>query len=61
MSERKEQIPNEAVVVVVGNGDHRKQLRASLDVVDRPADPASSISTAARFVVDAGRPGPVAA
>ena len=39
----------------------RKQLRASLEVVDRPADPASSISIAARFVVDAGRPGPVAA
>ena len=28
MSERKEQIPNEAVVVVVSRGDHRKQPRA---------------------------------
>jgi hypothetical protein len=38
-----------------------KQLRASLQVVDRPVDPASSVATAARFVVDAGRPGAIAA
>ena len=38
----------------------RKELRASLEVVDRPADPASGITTAARFVVDQARPGPVA-
>ena len=37
----------------------RKELRASLEVVDRPADPASGITTAARFVVDQARPGPV--
>jgi len=33
------------------------QLRASVQVVDRPADPASAVTTAARFVVDAARPG----
>ena len=38
-----------------------KQLKASIQVVDRPADPASTVTTAARFVVDAARPGPVAA
>jgi len=37
------------------------QLRASIQVVDRPADPASAVTTAARFLVDAARPGPVAA
>ena len=39
----------------------RKELRAAVHVVDRPLDPASGITTAARFVVDAARPGPVAA
>ena len=39
----------------------RRELRASVEVVDRPLDPASGVTTAARFVVDAGRPGPVAA
>ena len=34
-----------------------KQLRASVQVVDRPVDPASTVTTAARFVVDAARPG----
>ncbi|HEV7574735.1 MAG TPA: alkaline phosphatase D family protein [Caldimonas sp.] len=34
-----------------------KQLRASLQVVDRPTDPASGVTTAARFVVDAAKPG----
>ncbi len=38
-----------------------KQLRASLQVVDRPADPASGVTTAARFVVDAAKPGATAA
>ena len=38
-----------------------KQLRASMQVVDRPADPASGVATAARFVVDAARPGASAA
>ena len=38
-----------------------KQLRASIQVVDRPADPASSVTTAARFTVDAARPGALAA
>jgi alkaline phosphatase D len=38
-----------------------KQLRARVQVVDRPADPASAVTTAARFVVEAGRPGPRAA
>jgi alkaline phosphatase D len=36
-----------------------KQLRARVLVVDRPLDPESGITTAARFVVDAGRPGPL--
>ncbi len=39
----------------------RQQLRASIEVVDRPLDPESGITTAARFVVDAARPGAVAA
>ena len=34
-----------------------KQLRAALQVVDRPVDPDSGITTAARFVVEAARPG----
>jgi len=34
------------------------ELRASLRVVERPVDPESSVVTAARFVVDAARPGP---
>jgi alkaline phosphatase D len=34
------------------------QLQAELRVVNDPADPASSLSTAARFVVEAGKPGP---
>nr|HET7860238.1 alkaline phosphatase D family protein [Caldimonas sp.] len=38
-----------------------KELRASLRVVERPADPESGVVTAARFVVDAARPGPRAA
>ena len=38
-----------------------RQLRASMEVVDRPADAASGVTTAARFVVDAGRPGATAA
>ncbi len=38
-----------------------KQLRAALQVVDRAPDPESGVTTAARFVVDAGRPGPIAA
>jgi len=38
-----------------------RELRAALQVVDRPLDPESGITTAARFVVAAGRPGPVAA
>jgi len=38
-----------------------KQLRASVQVVDRPLDPASGVTTAARFVVEAGRPGASAA
>ena len=33
------------------------ELRASVQVVDRPVDPASAVTTAARFVVDAKRPG----
>ena len=36
----------------------RKELRASLEVVDRPGDPQSGVTTAARFVVDAARAGP---
>jgi len=35
-----------------------KELRANLRVVERPVDPASGVVTAARFVVDAARPGP---
>jgi len=38
-----------------------KQLQAQLRVVDNALDPASGLSTAARFIVDAGRPGAVAA
>jgi alkaline phosphatase D len=34
-----------------------RQLRASLQVVDRPVDPMSTVTTAARFVVDSQRPG----
>jgi alkaline phosphatase D len=34
-----------------------KQLQAQIRVVDNPLDPASGISTTARFVVHAGRPG----
>jgi alkaline phosphatase D len=37
------------------------QLRAALQVVDRPLDSESGITTAARFVVEAGRPGPLPA
>ena len=37
------------------------QLRASIEVVDKPLDPASGVTTAARFVVEPGRPGPQAA
>jgi alkaline phosphatase D len=33
------------------------QLHAALQVVDRPLDPESDVTTAARFVVDAARPG----
>jgi len=35
-----------------------RQLQASVRVVDRPADPASAVTEAARFVVDPARPGP---
>jgi len=35
-----------------------KQMNVRLQTVDRPLDPASGITTAARFVVDAARPGP---
>ena len=38
-----------------------KQLRVQVRVVDNALDPASGITTAARFVVDAARPGAVAA
>ena len=38
-----------------------KQLAARLQVVDRPLDPASAVTTAARYVVEAARPGPVPA
>ncbi len=34
-----------------------KQLQAQLRVVDNVLDPASAIRTAARFAVEAGRPG----
>jgi hypothetical protein len=36
-------------------------LHASLMAVDKPEDPASAVSVAARFVVDAARPGATAA
>ncbi len=36
-----------------------KRLQVRLETVDRPIDPASSITTVASFVVDARRPGPV--
>lgn len=35
----------------------RRRLRARLQVVERPLDPQSGVTTAARFVVEAGRPG----
>jgi alkaline phosphatase D len=38
-----------------------KRLQAQLRVVDDALDPASGVSTAARFIVDAARPGVVAA
>jgi alkaline phosphatase D len=38
-----------------------KQLQAQIRVVDDALDPASGIRTAARFVVDAARPGPLPA
>ena len=38
-----------------------RQLSASIEVVDRPTDPASGVTTTARFVVDAARPGASAA
>ena len=38
-----------------------RQTTVRLQAVDRPLDPDSGITTAARFVVEAGRPGPVAA
>src|SRR4029078_589602 len=38
-----------------------KVLRAGLRVVDGPADPESSVVTAARFIVEAAHPGPRAA
>jgi len=53
-----------------GRGDQRgyvrfrldaKQLEAQLRVVDRPLDPASGVTTAARFVVDPAKPGAVGA
>ena len=37
-----------------------KQLRASVRVVDNALDPASGITTAARFTTEASRPGAVA-
>ena len=37
-----------------------RQLEVRLRVVDQPRDPASGITTAARFVVDAAKPGAVA-
>ena len=36
----------------------REVLRAHVEVVDKPTDPSSAVTTAARFVVEAGRPGP---
>jgi len=53
-----------------GRGDQRgyvrfrldaKELEAQLRVVDRPLDPASGVTTAARFVVDPAKPGAVGA
>ncbi len=38
-----------------------KQMTARLQAVVRPVDPASEVVTVARFVVDAGKPGPAAA
>ncbi|MGZ5250266.1 MAG: alkaline phosphatase D family protein [Caldimonas sp.] len=38
-----------------------KQLRVRLQTVDRPLDPASGITTTARFVVDPSQPGPIEA
>ncbi|MEO8523518.1 MAG: alkaline phosphatase D family protein [Caldimonas sp.] len=38
-----------------------KQLKVRLQTVDNPLDPASGITTTARFVVDPKRPGPLAA
>jgi alkaline phosphatase D len=38
-----------------------KRLQVSLQTVDRPLDPASGITTVARFTVDPARPGPLAA
>ncbi len=38
-----------------------KRLQAQLRVVDNALDPASGVSTAARFVVEAARPGVIAA
>ena len=35
-----------------------RRLQARLWAVERPADPASGLSVAARFMVDAARPGP---
>jgi alkaline phosphatase D len=38
-----------------------KQLQVALRVVDNAKDPASAVLTGASFVVEAGRPGAVAA
>ena len=38
-----------------------KQMKVRLQTVDNPLDPASAITTTARFVVDPKRPGPLAA
>jgi alkaline phosphatase D len=38
-----------------------KQMKVRLQTVDNPLDPASGITTTARFVVDQKRPGPLAA
>jgi alkaline phosphatase D len=38
-----------------------RQLAVRLQTVDRPLDPDSGITTAARFVVEPGRPGPIPA
>jgi hypothetical protein len=37
-----------------------KALLASIQVIERPLDPVSAVMTAARFLVDAARPGAVA-